>query len=113
MTKLAAAEVAALGPYKFMAIIGKTVIHPGRPGVNTGPARLRPHHRPSQVLDVGGACRATTQALPQLLPRGSTNSRHSGLRDPTDAEIIARRPSSAQRHRRLQGREDDRGRSAG
>ncbi len=29
MTKLAAAEVAALDPYKFMATIGKRVIHPG------------------------------------------------------------------------------------
>ena len=29
MTKLAATEVAAQGPYKFMAITGKTVIQPG------------------------------------------------------------------------------------
>ena len=30
-TKLAAAENAALDPYKFMATIGKRVIHPGGP----------------------------------------------------------------------------------
>jgi len=30
MTKPAAAEVAALDPYKYMAIIGKTVIRPRR-----------------------------------------------------------------------------------
>ena len=29
MTKLAAAEIAGLDPYKFMAVIGKRVIHPG------------------------------------------------------------------------------------
>ena len=31
MTKLAAAEVAALDPYKFMPTLGKTHIHPGVP----------------------------------------------------------------------------------
>ncbi len=29
MTKLASREMAALDPHKFMAVIGKRVIHPG------------------------------------------------------------------------------------
>jgi hypothetical protein len=37
MTKLAASEVTALDPYKFMATIGKRVIYPGgRASTNTG-----------------------------------------------------------------------------
>ena len=39
MTKLTATEVAALDPYKFMAVIGKTVIHlGGRPRRRCSPA---------------------------------------------------------------------------
>ena len=51
-TRLAASEVAALDPYKFMAVIGKRVIHPGgrastesllrRAGI-TATARVRSH----------------------------------------------------------------------
>jgi hypothetical protein len=53
MTKLAAAEVAALDPYKFMAIIGKTVIHPGgRASTQALLARAR-ITAASQVLDIG------------------------------------------------------------
>ena len=29
MTRLTAAEIAAMDPYKFMAVLGKRVIHPG------------------------------------------------------------------------------------
>jgi cyclopropane fatty-acyl-phospholipid synthase-like methyltransferase len=61
MTKLAAAEVAALDPYKFMATIGKTVIHPGG-RVSTqallGSARIT---AASRVLDVG--CGVATTAI--------------------------------------------------
>jgi hypothetical protein len=39
MTKLAAAGVAALDPYKIMAAIGKRVIHPG---IHTGCWPRRP-----------------------------------------------------------------------
>lgn len=49
MTKLAATEVAAPDPDKFMATIGKRSHPPGRPGVHGGAARPRPYqrHRPS------------------------------------------------------------------
>jgi ubiquinone/menaquinone biosynthesis C-methylase UbiE len=61
MTKLAAAEVAALDPYKFMAIIGKTVIHPGgRASTQALLARAR-ITAASQVLDVG--CGVATTAI--------------------------------------------------
>ena len=48
ITKLAAAEVAALDPYMFMAIIGKTVIHPG--GRASTQALLPAPAAPSSVL---------------------------------------------------------------
>jgi ubiquinone/menaquinone biosynthesis C-methylase UbiE len=61
MTRLAAAEVAALDPYKFMATIGKTVIHPGgRASTQALLARAR-ITATSQVLDVG--CGVATTAV--------------------------------------------------
>jgi SAM-dependent methyltransferase len=61
MTKLAAAEVAALDPYKFMATIGKRVIHPGG-RVSTEALLARAHiTAASQVLDVG--CGVATTAI--------------------------------------------------
>ena len=61
MTKLAAAEVAALDPYKFMATIGKRVIHPGgRVSTEALLARAR-ITAASQVLDVG--CGVATTAI--------------------------------------------------
>jgi len=61
MTKLAAAEVAALDPYKFMATIGKRVIHPGG-RVSTEALLARAHiTATSQVLDVG--CGVATTAI--------------------------------------------------
>jgi SAM-dependent methyltransferase len=61
MTRLAAAEVAALDPYKFMATIGKTVIHPGgRASTQALLARAR-ITATSQVLDVG--CGVATTAI--------------------------------------------------
>jgi ubiquinone/menaquinone biosynthesis C-methylase UbiE len=61
MTKLAATEVAALDPYKFMATIGKTVIHPGgRASTQALLARAR-ITATSQVLDVG--CGVATTAI--------------------------------------------------
>ena len=61
MTRLAAAEVAALDPYKFMATIGKTVIHPGgRASTQALLARAR-ITASSKVLDVG--CGVATTAI--------------------------------------------------
>src|SRR5690348_17290531 len=61
MIKLAASEVAALDPYKFMATIGKRVIHPGGRASTQAPlarARITPA---SRVLD--GCCGVATTAL--------------------------------------------------
>ena len=61
MTKLTATEVAALDPYKFMAVIGKTVIHPGgRASTRALLARAR-ITAASRVLDVG--CGVATTAI--------------------------------------------------
>jgi SAM-dependent methyltransferase len=61
VTKLAASEIEALDPYKFMATIGKRVIHPGgRASTETlfAQAAIGPHDR---VLDVG--CGVATTAI--------------------------------------------------
>lgn len=61
MTKLAADEIAKLDPYKFMAVVGKRVIHPGgRASTDEllARARLTPE---SRVLDVG--CGVATTAV--------------------------------------------------
>lgn len=61
MTKLTATEVAALDPYKFMAVIGKTVIHPGgRVSTRALLARAR-ITAASRVVDVG--CGVATTAI--------------------------------------------------
>ena len=61
MTKLAATEIATLDPYKFMATLGKRVIHPGgRASTDSLLARseITSEH---QVLDVG--CGVGTTAI--------------------------------------------------
>jgi SAM-dependent methyltransferase len=61
MAKLAAAEVATLDPYKFMATIGKRVIHPGG-RASTGALLARAGITgTSRVLDVG--CGVATTAI--------------------------------------------------
>ena len=93
MTRLAPTEIAALDPYRFMAVIGKRVIHPGgrastesllaRAGIGEG----------SRVLDVG--CGVATTAIeiarrhgaevsavdvsPLMLQRASANVRAAGV----------------------------------
>ena len=55
MQKLAARQVAALDPYKFMALIGKRVVHPGGRASTAallGRAGITPT---SRVVDVGCA----------------------------------------------------------
>jgi SAM-dependent methyltransferase len=61
VTKLAADEVAKLDPYKFMATIGKRVIHPGG-RVSTEALLAKAHiESTSRVLDVG--CGVATTAI--------------------------------------------------
>src|SRR5260370_38323032 len=61
MAKLAAAEVAALDPYKFMAVIGKTVIHPGGRASTRALLARAGITAASKVLDVG--CGVATTAV--------------------------------------------------
>jgi len=95
MARMAAADVASLDPYKFMAVIGKRVIHPGG-RVSTeallGKAAIGVQ---SRVLDVG--CGVATTAMeigrrfgahvtavdiaPLMLERAAANVRASGLAD--------------------------------
>jgi SAM-dependent methyltransferase len=61
MTKLAADEIAKLDPYKFMAVVGKRVIHPGG-RASTDEVLARAHiTAASRVLDVG--CGVATTAV--------------------------------------------------
>src|SRR5260370_25797831 len=93
MIKLAASEVAALDPYKFMATIGKRVIHPGgRASTQALLARAR-ITAASRVLDVG--CGVATTALeiadrfgaqvtavdiaPLMLERAEANARAANM----------------------------------
>lgn len=95
MTRLAAAEVAALDPYKFMATIGKTVIHPGgRASTQALLARAR-ITATSQVLDVGcgvattaveiarrfGAQVTAVDIAPLMLERAEANVRAAKMTD--------------------------------
>ena len=48
-TRLAAQEISDLDPYKFMAVIGKRVIHPG------GRASTQALLRRAQITEQGGA----------------------------------------------------------
>jgi hypothetical protein len=43
-TKLSADDIAKPDPYKFMAVIGKRVIHPGGAGLTTLEVAARPAH---------------------------------------------------------------------
>jgi SAM-dependent methyltransferase len=60
-TKLAAAEIAALDPYKFMATIGKRVIHPGGRASTRALLRRAGIDSTDRVLDVG--CGVGTTAI--------------------------------------------------
>ena len=52
-TRLAAAEIGALDPYKFMATIGKRVIHPGGRESTRALLRRAGIDNTHRVLDVG------------------------------------------------------------
>ena len=61
MHKLASREVAALDPYKFMALIGKRVIHPGGRASTEALLTRAQITQSSRVLDVG--CGVGTTAI--------------------------------------------------
>src|SRR3954466_5215933 len=60
-TKLKSQEVAELDPYKFMAVIGKRVIHPGGRASTEALLRRAAIDSSSRVLDVG--CGVATTAI--------------------------------------------------
>src|SRR5437016_1903820 len=60
-TKLAARDVAELDPYKFMAVIGKRVIHPGGRGSTESLLRRPSVTASNRVLDIG--CGVATTAV--------------------------------------------------
>ena len=59
--KLAADEISAMDPYKFMAVIGKRVIHPGGRASTQALLRQAQITSASRVLDVG--CGVATTAI--------------------------------------------------
>ncbi|HMC68597.1 MAG TPA: hypothetical protein VKJ07_05535, partial [Mycobacteriales bacterium] len=60
-TKLSSQDIAKLDPYKFMAVIGKRVIHPGGRASTESLLRRATITEASRVLDVG--CGVATTAV--------------------------------------------------
>lgn len=95
MTRLSAAEIAALDPYKFMAVLGKRVIHPGGRASTEALLARGGITAASRVLDVG--CGVATTAIeiaerfgahvtavdiaPLMLDRATTNTSAAKVRD--------------------------------
>src|SRR4029079_6735268 len=89
MTKLAAHDIDSLDPYKFMAVIGKRVIHPGGRASTESLLRRATINDNSRVLDVGcgvattavdiaqryGAAVTAVDISPVMLERASANVR--------------------------------------
>ena len=80
-TKLAPGQISDLDPYKFMAVIGERVIHPG--GRTSTGALLRRAHitGSSRVLDVG--CGMATTVIQIARHHGAPGDRGGHL--PADA----------------------------
>ena len=70
MTKLPPREIAELDPYKFMAVIGKRVIHPGGQASTESLLRRAAITQSSRVLDVG--CGVATTAVEIARRHGAT-----------------------------------------
>ncbi len=70
MTKLAAREITELDPYKFMATIGKRVIHPGGRGSTAALLERAQITGSERVLDVG--CGVGTTAIEIARRHGAT-----------------------------------------
>ena len=62
--KLASREVAGLDPYKFMALIGKRVIHPGGRASTEALLNRAQITQPPRVLDVGCGVGTTQSRSP-------------------------------------------------
>jgi len=105
-TKLAPGQISDLDPYKFMAVIGKRVIHPGGRASTQALLRRAQITRSARVLDVG--CGVATTAIqiarrygarvtaadisPVMLDRAEANARAAGLAGlvtVTSADILA------------------------
>lgn len=94
-TKLAAGEIADLDPYKFMATLGKRVIHPGGRASTDALLRRAAITETAKVLDVGcgvgttalqiadqyGAHVTAVDVAPLMLERASANVDAAGLAD--------------------------------
>src|ERR1051326_2232992 len=95
MTKLASKEVAGLDPYKFMAVIGKRVIHPGGRASTEALLRRASISESTRVLDVGcgvattaieiatryGASVTAVAIAPLMLERAQRNVRAAGVEE--------------------------------
>jgi SAM-dependent methyltransferase len=105
-TRLASAEVSGLDPYKFMAVIGKRVIHPGGRASTEALLAQAQINGLARVLDVG--CGVATTAIeiarrhgarvtaadisPLMLERAKANAQAAGVADlvtVTSADILA------------------------
>ena len=95
MARLTAAEIAALDPYKFMAVIGKRVIHPGGRTSTEALLAQADIDAGTRVLDVGCGVATTAIAIaerfgahvtavdvaPLMLERASANAETAGVAD--------------------------------
>ena len=95
VTRLTAAEIAALDPYKFMAVLGKRVIHPGGRASTEALLARGGITADSRVLDVGCGVATTAIAIaerfgahvtavdiaPLMLDRASENAAAAKLTD--------------------------------
>ena len=93
MTRLTAGEIAALDPYKFMAVIGKRVIHPGGRASTESLLAQAGINATTTVLDVGCGVGTTAIAIarrhhaqvmavdvaPQMLERAKANAQAAQL----------------------------------
>lgn len=82
MYKLASREVAALDPYKFVALVGKRVIHPGGRASTEALLNRAQITQSSRVLDVG--CGVGT---PLMLDHAGANAAATGVTDRVSVEV--------------------------
>ena len=95
MTRLTAAEIAAMDPYKFMAVLGKRVIHPGGRASTEALLAGAEITAETRVLDVGCGVATTAIAIaerfgarvtavdvaPLMLDRAAQNAAAAGVAD--------------------------------